>query len=168
MDRQSASQKSEKLLPLVYIQLARSSMTSGVPAVFERVLSIERLQLTCWMLTWQYGMWQMSLFAGRRSSDRIFLLLQNLFCAQHLPGMQTSPSSSSTHPFPVLLFKTESRVPRGKEGWLQSLCEYIAKVLMWDHCSLAQGVKLSWSISTGICTDPKRTEGIHKPPAYSQ
>ena len=28
---------------------------------------------------------QMSLFAGRRSSDRAFLLLQNLFCAQHLP-----------------------------------------------------------------------------------
>lgn len=28
---------------------------------------------------------QMSLFAGRRSSDRAFLLLQNLLCARHLP-----------------------------------------------------------------------------------
>lgn len=29
---------------------------------------------------------QTSLFAGRRSTDRSFLLLQNLFCAQHLKG----------------------------------------------------------------------------------
>ena len=27
---------------------------------------------------------QVALFAGRRSSDRTFLLLQNLFCRQHL------------------------------------------------------------------------------------
>lgn len=29
---------------------------------------------------------QTLLFAGRRSTDRAFLLLQNLFCAQHLPN----------------------------------------------------------------------------------
>lgn len=29
---------------------------------------------------------QVALFAGRRSSDRTFLLLQNLFCRQHLKG----------------------------------------------------------------------------------
>ncbi len=28
---------------------------------------------------------QLALFAGRRASDRTFLLLQNLFCAAHLP-----------------------------------------------------------------------------------
>ena len=28
---------------------------------------------------------QLALFAGRRSSDRAFLLLQNLLCARHLP-----------------------------------------------------------------------------------
>lgn len=27
----------------------------------------------------------MALFAGRRSSDRLYLLLQNLLCARHLP-----------------------------------------------------------------------------------
>lgn len=30
--------------------------------------------------------WQVCLFAGRRSTDRLFLLLQNVFCAHHLPG----------------------------------------------------------------------------------
>ena len=29
---------------------------------------------------------QTILFAGRRSSDRVFLLLQNIFCAKHLKG----------------------------------------------------------------------------------
>ncbi len=29
---------------------------------------------------------QMALFAGRRSTDRTFLLLQNLLCAKHLPN----------------------------------------------------------------------------------
>ena len=29
---------------------------------------------------------QTALFAGRRISDRGFLLLQNLFCQKHLPG----------------------------------------------------------------------------------
>lgn len=29
---------------------------------------------------------QLALFAGRRSSDRLYLLLQNAFCAEHLPN----------------------------------------------------------------------------------
>lgn len=35
---------------------------------------------------------QMALFAGRRSSDRIFLLLQNLLCARHLPNYMGTSS----------------------------------------------------------------------------
>lgn len=29
---------------------------------------------------------QLALFAGRRSTDRLFLLLQNAFCAEHMPN----------------------------------------------------------------------------------
>ena len=35
---------------------------------------------------------QMALFAGRRSTDRIFLLLQNLLCARHLPNYMGTSS----------------------------------------------------------------------------
>jgi len=35
---------------------------------------------------------QMALFAGRRSTDRTFLLLQNLMCAQHLPNYMGTSS----------------------------------------------------------------------------
>ena len=35
---------------------------------------------------------QMALFAGRRSTDRKFLLLQNLLCAKHLPNYMGTSS----------------------------------------------------------------------------
>ena len=35
---------------------------------------------------------QMALFAGRRSTDRKFLLLQNLLCAKHLPNFMGTSS----------------------------------------------------------------------------
>ena len=35
---------------------------------------------------------QMALFAGRRSTDRTFLLLQNLMCAKHLPNYMGTSS----------------------------------------------------------------------------
>ncbi len=35
---------------------------------------------------------QTALFAGRRATDRGFLLLQNLFCQRHLPGYSGSSS----------------------------------------------------------------------------
>ena len=35
---------------------------------------------------------QTALFAGRRISDRGFLLLQNLFCQAHLPGYSGTSS----------------------------------------------------------------------------
>ena len=34
----------------------------------------------------------MALFAGRRSTDRKFLLLQNLLCAKHLPNYMGTSS----------------------------------------------------------------------------
>ncbi len=37
-------------------------------------------------------MLQMALFAGRRSTDRTFLLLQNLLCAKHLPNYMGTSS----------------------------------------------------------------------------
>ena len=35
---------------------------------------------------------QMALFAGRRSTDRKFLLLQNMLCAKHLPNYMGTSS----------------------------------------------------------------------------
>jgi len=40
-------------------------------------------------VTWDV---QMALFAGRRSTDRTFLLLQNLMCAKHLPNYMGTSS----------------------------------------------------------------------------
>jgi hypothetical protein len=37
-------------------------------------------------------MMQLALFAGRRSTDRVFLLLQTVLCARHLPNYLGSSS----------------------------------------------------------------------------